>query len=202
MPIPTPPKDLSGGYALLEYSNGVRTHKQRLHLADFAPDTGNFTGFVGTGGTVTNTLDQYIAAWRNFYNTAWNIQCVDIVQLDRPSGVFTPTTVAHPTPHAGHGVPQTPESDYAALEYSIMCSTGGSKRKLRVNLIGSDQLGIGETPILSSGSGGAYAALDTLVAMLSSGGVGIVSREGFPASGAARMTRTFNRRLRRHYGFA
>lgn len=202
MPIPAPARDLSHGYILLKYSNGVRTHNQRLHLGEFDPTTGAFIGFDTSAVSVATTMNAYIAAWRNFYNTDWTITPVEVVSHDPVADTFALASCPLPTAQAGHGVPQTPESDYAALEYSIIMGTSIGRRKFRCNLIGSDQKGIGETPILSSGSGGTYAALDTLVAFFQSAACGIRARNGGFPVGGARMTRTFNRRLRRHYGFA
>lgn len=206
-PIPTPPADLSGGYMVLQYTNGTDTHKMKVHTIPFGstPSGANNTyTYSGAGGlpahTETDTNATFAALgalWAPYYNNAWTLTVAAIYVI--ASGVPTQLPII-PSPAAVTGTNSTATTGIARAAEKIFNfrTTGGNRA--RFILVGSAAEVIG-VPIQTVANSGGNAD-QQLVAYLTGNATAITAHDGTKMLSPAKQTLPYNRRLRRHYGFA
>ena len=95
-----PPLDLSGGYFVAEYSNGVYTHRKRLHVLPFNPSTLLYISAPGSEAGVGATATAFFNEWKVFYTSAWTISLLSVWQ-NVGGGVFAPCIPPVVAPVAG-----------------------------------------------------------------------------------------------------
>lgn len=202
LPIPTPPPDSSGGYLLLKYSNGTRTHLHRVHVAIFnlpaSGATNDYTysgaGSHGTELTVNATFAAYGAQWKNFYTSAFTLSVAGLFQMQSgvPVQVFpTPSPAAIPGVNTGSACP------YPEAEEVISFRTQNGHRD-RIILIEPATFQFATPGVFAANSGGNIN--QQLVAYVT--GAGVTSRlahDGSYPMSPATISYAYNRKLRRKY---
>ena len=200
--IPTPPPDNSGGFLILQYTNGTRLHKMRVHLIPFIPGGGASVPYVtppGTEHSINDTFFALASLMAPYFTSAWSISGAALYQM--VSGV--PTEV-FPVPTSGAvvgtaaGSDATGEVPAGEMIFNFK-STLGNRAKLII--IGSSQWAANAPAIVTTTTGGA-ARDQAMVAYLTGVNTAIVAHDGSKFTGNAHLTYPLNKRLRKHYQYA
>lgn len=200
-----PPADSAGGFMLVKYTNGVDTHRARLHLAPF--NTNGWTGAIQGGATVdygytasglqqteatiAQTWLAFVTQAKVFYAAAWTFTLDQLYQIVNGEPVMVPVP---PNPTAVVGTAGTASSTldrYTAMISSFR-TLGG--HRARVELVGGYQFStftVNNDPA-STGLGGYVTGSATA----------IVAHDGTHMLGPGHQTFAQLKRLRRRYGFA
>jgi hypothetical protein len=204
----------------IEYTNGTDTHRHRIHVLPFELDHYNnggsrsstdvdghhnyaYTPFrtgVGFECGINDTFGAYMAKYALLIGTTWTAHLLSLHQViaDVATEVFpTPT----PTPVAGLGTGADGVGQFRAFEvnYNFKSSNGG---RGRITVMNPNAGNIEAVETVLSGSGGDGVRDYGLVAYVSGDPTGVVCHDGHKFQASCRKTTGFNRRLRRHYGFA
>lgn len=217
--IPTPPPDNSGGFMIIQQTNGTDTHRMRIHVLPFSK-----TAFIVGGSTpsvstddgnhdyaytpdrpagmeagVSDTFQAYINKIKYRFATSWTFTLLSLYQ--NVAGVLVevfPTPI--PTAIVGTSGGGTPTGVARCYEETWSFRTaGGNKANLR--FLGLQNGAVPSTPMTVAGNS-AGSADQQLVAYLNGSATGIVAHDGQKIGNVAHQTSCQNRRLRRHYGFA
>lgn len=202
--IPTPPVDNSGGFFVLKYSNGARTHTARLHVQPFGAnlpgagptdDTFNPTD-PGTTVDVHTEAANYMAFLQPFLSTAWSIAHYETWQV--VGGVATLYPAA---PLAGTvlGTNATAEAVAQEAEEVIFNFRTNRGNRARLVILESSVAGIGIASQVAANSAGDL--FQKMVAYTTGTATRICGHDGGLFLPPARVTYTLNRRLRRHLGW-
>lgn len=194
MPNPwDPPDDPTGGYVLLEYSNGVYFHRQRFHINHFDASSFDYVSPGSREANVGTTLTNYATQWQNFYTDAWTLRLVDVVQ-QVSDGVFTPVTPPPPfTPVVGASTDAVAASPAGMTIFNGVTTNGG---RMRPTLIANTLWDANAPEIATSATSG---RVGDMIAYLSGSDTQIVGHDGGLLVDYCRLTFPLNRRLRRHY---
>lgn len=200
MPIPTPPPDASGGYMLFEFTDGTRSHKHKVHVAPFSTSTGLYTSPGGSETSPTDTAGAYLDHVKNMYNSNWSLIEQELWQRTGTPSIFTIMGFTLASGRTGAGTPQPNQDDYAPRQITAITATAVPNEKLKLIYLSVDQLGLGATPVVTSGPATGGTAFDALAAYLISTNCMIRAHNGQKPVGATRYVRCLNHRLRRKYG--
>jgi hypothetical protein len=217
---PQAPQDESGGYMLIQYTNGTDRHMHRVHVLPFST-----TAFIVGGGTpsvsvddgnhdyaytpdrpagqeagITDTFAAYVGKLRGFYNSTWTFSLASLYQrgIDHVLREVFPLPNATPIVGNSPNGPAVGQARALELIYNMKTANGG---RAKIILIGNQALGLDVPTRISATTGGAPTE-QQLVAYVSSGATGIVGHDNQKIQPSANRTSVFNRRLRRHYGYA
>lgn len=208
-PIPTPPPDASGGFLVIKYSNGSKTHFMRVHINQFGfsnpanpaipHDQSYNSAATGQEAMVSATYNALCGFLAPFYPTAWQFSLSALYQI--VAGSNNPTQVAQP-PAVGvvNGSSTGAETNFPEVESIYNFKTVGGRRA-RIVLVGNNNAAPGSVPatVAANASGGMD---NKLVAYLTGSATQIVGHDGTQLIAPAHGTYPYNRRLRRHYGHA
>lgn len=200
MPIPAPPADNSGGYAIVVYTNGSDIHRARFHFRPIGTDA----AYTAPSASVNpNVMADFTALYNKvklFYNNAWTFK-LDSIFRNNGDGTFTelfgwtpPATIT------GSGATATTTNQERASQtmFNFKTGFGGRGRLTMIGAPGDDlanRVLVGGNP---AGTGG-----EQIVDLLSTATKSnIVAHDGHVMQSPAALTWVINRRLRRHYGFA
>lgn len=201
MTIPSPPADNSGGYFIGQYTNGSDTHRYRYHVRAF-DSTGTY--LTPGAGTPTTVMADFTGEATNRalqYNSAWVFSMVGLFQ-NNMDGTFTelfgwtaPATVA------GSGATATATDQGRAAE-AIFNFKDGHGGRGRACLIAIGGLSVGQIPQTLGGSSSGSASQKLIDYLTNPVKTNIISHGGHQFQSPSHFTTIYNRRLRRHYGFA
>ncbi len=200
--IPTPPADLSGGFLILQYTNGTRLHKMRVHLAPFNPGGGTTVPYVTptTGEhSINDTFFALATLLAPYFPNTWSISGAALYQMvsGSPVEVF-PVPTSGAVVGTSAGAEASGEAPAAEMIFNFKTELGN---RARLVIIGSNAWAPNSPAIITTSSGGT-AHDQALVAYLTGTNTEIVGHDGTKFSGNAHLTYPFNRRLRKHYQYA
>jgi hypothetical protein len=206
--IPTPPTDQSGGFFVLQISDGVHTHRHRVHVNSFNNGLTTVSGFgtdyvytakppsAATNFGVAQDAQAYANLIKVLYSAAWNINLMAIFYKAAP-GVFQelplPSGFAQVT---GTNATATTAGGYQN-QYTMNFKTSSLGRARLVFL--SQAGGAIAAPYKVTGSSGGSAGEQAIVAYVTGTGTAICGHDGSFIMPPANVTTTINRRLRRSY---
>lgn len=202
-----PPPDLSGGYVVLKYTNGTDTHRQRLHVRAFTQGTGGSSNVYtyttpNSGTSPETTVDASVAAYlqfvKVFYNSTWT-WTLDSLFKRTGTAVFVqqfpiPTVSAV----AGTGTVEVTGLQ-RATEMIFNMRTSGGRRNRYVFVAVSQQNPAIPNYVNANPSGNDS---EKLIAYVTGNATGIVCHDNTLPVAPSHRTFPYNRRLRRHYGYA
>lgn len=219
LPIPTPPPDASGGFFVLQYANGTDTHRARVHVLPFST-----TKFIIGGGTpsvdnddgshdyayqpdrtagmesgISDTFQAYVNVIKPYFAASWVFTLASLYKINAgvPTEIFP---VPNVSPIAGSNNNPAPTGVKRALELIFNLRTAGGRRA-RFVMIAPNNNFVEDVPqVVSPTIGGANDK--ALMAYLISDGTAIVGHDGQKLQSQGHLTTVYNRRLRRHYGYA
>lgn len=195
MTIPAPPAVgvNVGGFVVISYTNGVRTHRVRFHVAPFDPATGVYTTPQGSeanvGTTVTNLMNYLKAFFTPAWTFSWSAQYH--YNFGAPQEIVITQLVANVVGTSGAG--EAP-INYAFLAWNFRSTLLGRARFFTFEVAGLVAGHAGTTPAGASGSTG------TFVTYLCGPNTGVVAHDGGRFSSPCRNTSGFNKKLRRKAG--
>lgn len=194
MPDPwDPPLDTSGGFFIAQYTNGVRTHKQRLHVDHFTPATQQYTAPSATETFVSDTIAAWWQVWKLHYTVAWTISNLELWAI---IGGVPVLQAPPPLPTPVVGTAAGPEAETPAQEQIVNMKTGGG-HAARIILISAANL-IATAPFtVNNASGAPWGATMTYLSGINTK---LVGHDGQHFVDFAKITVIENRRLRRRYG--
>lgn len=201
MPIPTPPPDNSGGYFIIQYTNGQDLHKARLHVRDFAAD-GSFTS---PSSTAQPNVPAEAAKYMDMIKYHWGagfVLSLDSIHQKQGDGTFTELFGwTAPATRAGtNGSGLTTDQERASMGiWNFRDSFGG---RMRLAFIGVSGFNAMSVPVIVSGAAGGTDDQKLVDYLTTASKTNIVSRNGHVVENPARVTFCINARLRRHYGYA
>lgn len=218
MAIPQAPVDNSGGFMLVQYSNGTDVHRMRLHVLPFSRSEFVISGTPETYGAddghhsyaysphtpagaemgINDTFAAICNLLKPYYTNAWTFTLAALYQnVGNVLGEVFPTPT--PTAVTGTSVSALLTTQSRAMErmFNFKTALGG---KARLALLGPYGYGT-DSPTTVTGSSGGSASDQALVAYLSGNNTAIVGHDGQKLSNSARVTSTLNKRLRRKYNF-
>lgn len=187
-----PPADHSGGYFIAQYTNGVYTHRSRVHVDVFNVLTLNYSVAHGSESSVGQTIANFFNQWKVFYTNAWTISLLSLWAMESgiPVEIAIPPTV---TPVVGTNGGAEAASPAGEQIWNLKTTNGGRARIIQV----ANALWSPAAPaIYTSASAGAPGAFMTY---LSGVNCAIVGHDGGSLLNMAKVTTPINRRLRRHY---
>lgn len=187
-----PPADASGGFFVLQYSNGVYTHRQRLHVLPFNASTLAYTSPPGSEANVPATIGAWENIWEAFYGTAWSISVLSIWQIVSGVPVLLPTV---PTVTATGTVTTGSEAKLPSGEVIFNFRTTLGNRA-RIVFIAPRNWDVTDPQVVNPGS---TAPFGTLMTYITGANTAIVAHDGSKLPGTAKVTQPYNRRLRRRY---
>lgn len=217
---PQAPPDNSGGFMVISGTNGTDTHRHRIHVLPF-----NTNKFIVGGGTpsvdtddgnhdyaytpdrpagqeagITDTFAAYVAAYAWFYPSTWTFTLSALYQRQNDGTVKEVFPL--PTPTAIHGAASNagPVGMQRCLEYVLNFRTSAGN-KARIVLIGQTAFA-NDVPAIIVPHTPTIAPDDGIVKYVSSGATAVVAHDGQKFAPSAHRTTCYNRRLRRHYGYA
>lgn len=202
--IPTPPPDASGGYLIMEYTQGTDTHRMRLHVAPFnfpAATQFNYNPVVGAGVevNVTDTFDAFGAVFKAWIKTTDSLNLLSVFQI--VGGVPVERFgFAQPPPIAGTDVAALPVNQGRAgyVSFNFKSVLGG---RAKVVIIGGANAGaVAENPKLSfAGAGGITGAI---ISYLVSTNSAARCHDGNKFAAVGDVSYGISEKLRRRYGFS
>lgn len=207
MIVPLSRPDASGGYAIVQYSNGTYTHKLRFHFDKVANGDLTLTYVVanGTETTVFDTFTNLVNILREFYDNTWAFSLQAVYQNIGPD----PNNAGHyifvqmfgwapPAALLGTGGTATTVNN-APLQgnYNMHTSAGGRARIITIGAGGA----VYNAPVTYTANTGGNTA-QQLVAYLTGANTGLRGHDGAKLVGSAHATFIVNRRLRRRYNQA
>jgi hypothetical protein len=196
--------DKSGGYAVVQYTNGVDTHRARFHFASLhaADPTLTYAAPIGAENTVFDTFAALFGIIKTQYDNTWAFSMLSAYVNAGPDpnnpgfNLFNQQFGwAPPAQQVGTGASITAAQQRALmLNFNFHTFQGG---RARISLIGPG----GEAYFIPQdiAPNAAGTAFQKLVAYLTGGATGVVGHDGALLTGHARLTAAYNVRLRRHY---
>lgn len=200
MTIPSQPPDASGGYIECIFSDGSHTHKHKFHVGEFADGTGVYVHPTASETTVADTVGRYLNHVKNFYNNTWTLNPEIVWRRSGTPSVFTIQGFGVGGAVTGAGTPDSDVAGHVAVQLTATSDTATPQQKLRLILLGFDQLGLYRPPKVTSGPLTGGDAMDALAAYLIGSDCNVVAHNGQHGRTAVRYVRTFNHRLRRKFG--
>jgi len=191
--IPTPPPDLSGGYLICSYTNGVRTHRTRIHVLPFSASTGAYTTPPSGEANISNTFASFAANFMKNYTNSWTMTLLSVFQNQSGSIVEVFPNIA---PAGVVGTSASANSTLAEGYTSLNMHTTGGHRA-RWYTIENAGWASGPAATIPAGTG---SPLQYLVAYLTGGSTGVVGHDGTPCFGNGHATSGVNKKLRRKAG--
>lgn len=197
MPIPAPQPDASGGYIVTKYTDGVTTHRQRMHVLAFNADsTGSYvTPPSGGEASVAATWTALAGFLAPFLKTTWTMS-LDAVFRNSVGVISEVFTVTPPATVAGTSTGTVP---IAAVYTAFMLRTAGG-HQFRCMVFSSP---VSAPPSVNSfvanSSGNAY---QKLCAYLQASTTALVGHDNTKPIGNMRSVDGINKRLRRKLGYA
>ena len=216
----TPPVAASGGYMVIQYTNGTDTHHMKIHVLPFS-----LTAFIVGGGTpsvavddgnhdyaytpdrpagmeagISDTFQAFVNVLKGAWHTDWVFSLSALYQT--VAGVSTQVPV---TPKVAPISGSSPNGDAvgqsrAAQEtLSFRTAHGG---RARIALIGYNHISASLTPFIATPTTGISAVEQAIVGYVSGSATGIVGHDNGKLNAQAHVAFCINRRLRRHYGYA
>jgi len=188
-----PPADLSGGYFIVEYTNGAGlTHRQRLHVIEFNLATLVYTAPPGSELNVGDTLVAWGNIWKLHYTDAWTLNLISVWH-NNGDGTFTNCVPPSFTPVVGTNT--NPEAASPAGETIIIARTvGGDKFKI-VFISPAEWEPVAKAYITSASSG----APGALMTYLTGSDTAIVAHDNTQPINYASISSPINDRLWRAY---
>lgn len=218
MAVPVAPPDASGGYMVIQYTDGTDTHRMRVHVLPFSTtefsvsgaltstDDGNhnyaYTGSRPAGSElgINDTFAGFMGVLKAEFSTVWTFSLLSLYQ--NVAGTLTEVfPVPTPTPVAGTNAAGAPTGQQRAMEsvYTFRTSGGHHARIICIGQHASMGLYV---PATVSPTSGSNAADQALVGYLTGANTGIVGHDNMKLQSPCHLTFAANRRLRRHYGYA
>lgn len=200
-----PPLDLSGGYVVLSYSNGTDTHRQRFHLRAFTQGEGTNVYTYTTpnsGGSPETTVDATLAAYlefvKVFYNSTWTWRLDSLWKRTGANDFTQQFPVPTLAPVAGTGTVEV--TGIQRCQETILNFRTAAGRRMRMVYVAEQQNEV-TTPVFY-GANSSGNNTEKLIAYLVGNVTGIVAHDNSQPVAPAHITFPYNRRLRRHYGYA
>lgn len=201
----TPPADASGGFFVTKITNGVDTHRERIHVIPFGasgaaspnPFHGATVDYAYT--TSAGTEGSIVATWYNFvtqfvqanYPSTYTLS-LDAVYKIVSGLAVQQAVVPNPTPLAGTNAGAVGTKDrYVQSTWSGRTARGG---RFKFSIIG----GVG----FAANTAVTQTVSNTGVAYLQGANCAVVGHDGGQLIGNVHVTYAENRRLRKHYGQA
>ena len=199
MPVQTPPLDQSGGAIIIQYTNGITTHRMKLHVAPFNLDaTGSYVAPpAGQEASVAATAGAFISAAKGAHNTAWTFSHAATYQMQ--NGVLTQTFVV--VPQASQtGTNANPDNLIPEEFWAFNLKTkNGSRARFFMFQKTPWSYGPPETYALPVASPNFQAGLLNYV---TGSTTGIRGHDGSVLVGPGKVVYGINRRIRRRRGWA
>lgn len=192
-----PPKDGSGGWAILQYSSGVYQHRQRLHVGEFDPSNFLYSAPRGSETHLGDTLTAYADIWKLFYPSGWTLTLLSMwhhdVLSDTTTQVLPPPSL---TPTAGTAIDAASTSAAGETTFNLH-TTSGNRGKLI--LFANNGWDANNPTIDTHATAG---RVGSLLGYLSGANTMICGHDGRQFIDYSHTTYTLNRRLRRRYNLA
>lgn len=196
MPIPTPPPPgaNNGGFVIISYSNGQRTHRLRFHVAPFVAATGTYNAAQGTETSVSQTVSALMGIIKAYYAASWTLHWAALYQYQGGVPVQLPLTanVADVAGTSAGAATTTIESFYSLNWRSTLL---GRARVFFIEPAGWTLTG-------ASYRTAADSAFGALITYLAGANTGVVAHDGGRLPSPAHFTSGLNKKLRRKAGNA
>jgi hypothetical protein len=205
---------------VLKMTNGTDTHRHRVHLLPF-----NKNAFIVGGGTpsvssddgnhdyaytpdrpagqeagITDTFAAYCGKIKGFWPSTWTISLDALFQRQNDGTLVEVFPVPNATPVQGNSPNAGPTGIQRCVETIANLKTNAGNRG-RLIFMGNTAYGV-TVPATVTGNASSSDPLIAAIGYVASGATAIVGHDGQKFSNVAHVTYTYNRRLRRHYGYA
>lgn len=203
--FPTPPPDAAGGFFVMDYTNGIDAHRMKVHVAPFnsaaiaSPYNYPYNPAIAGGETgIIDTVTNLAAKVSAAYDAAWSFSLQGLWQI--VAGVPVPI---FPTPvwagASGPGATGTTGIARATeFVFNFKTALGGRARLVLIGVGGSAPgAPTEEHPVIAG------TTVEQIVYYCTQAHTGMRAHDGqvlLPV--VTKVTRPYNRRLRRHYNLA
>lgn len=199
--------DNSGGFMQIAYSNGSYNHRMRVHFDKVTANDATMTYLVahGTEHTVFDSFNSLCNILKVAYDPTWSFQLsgiylnVGVDPTEAGQNLFQQQFGwAAPAAIAGSGVTVTAPAQAPGMFVDNFHTLAGGRMRIFWISPGGWVYAVPQVNAPLAGGNGHQA----LAAYLTGANTGITGHDGAKATGNARTTFPYNRRLRRHYNQA
>lgn len=198
MPIPVPPADASGGYFVVNYTNGSISHRMRVHVLAFNADaTGSYVvPPAGGDASVVATYNNLAAVLKLFFTASWTITLQAVFQRQGTNIVEIFSVVAPA------GTVGTHAAAGGSLAEAFQCLNFRTSAGGRARVFIYSQEGWSYNAASSVTANAAGTAPQQMVNWATVNTTGVVGHDNHALLAPARDTFGLNKKLRRRVGNA